>query len=120
MNPVVMRGMLLKLAHEPPPNIVNQGKTLRHAQIPQLFIAHLADPLAERFQGSDPSLFPADLRPQGIGGWSIPGRHIHPVRKMAQGMNALFPLENEGEIAALYCVVFLFIFAQMWRHLERG
>lgn len=31
---------------------------------------------------------------------------------MAQGMNALFPLENEGEIAALYCDVILLIFAQ--------
>jgi putative oxidoreductase len=31
---------------------------------------------------------------------------------MAHGMKALFPLENGGELAALYCFVFLFISAQ--------
>ncbi len=31
---------------------------------------------------------------------------------MAHGMRALFPLQNGGELAALYCFVFLFISAQ--------
>ena len=31
---------------------------------------------------------------------------------MAHGMNAIFPIENRGELAALYCFVFLFISAQ--------
>ena len=31
---------------------------------------------------------------------------------MAHGMNALFPIQNGGELAALYCFVFLFISAQ--------
>jgi putative oxidoreductase len=31
---------------------------------------------------------------------------------MAHGMNALFPIENKGELAALYCFVFLFISAK--------
>ncbi len=31
---------------------------------------------------------------------------------MAHGMKALFPLENGGELAALYCFVFLFISAK--------
>jgi len=30
---------------------------------------------------------------------------------MAHGMNALFPIQNGGELAALYCFVFLFIAA---------
>ena len=30
---------------------------------------------------------------------------------MAHGMNALFPVQNHGELAALYCFVFLFIAA---------
>lgn len=37
---------------------------------------------------------------------------------IAHGMKALFPLENGGELAALYCFVFLFISAQgsgIWR-----
>ena len=31
---------------------------------------------------------------------------------LAHGMKALFPLENGGELAALYCFVFLFISAK--------
>jgi len=31
---------------------------------------------------------------------------------MAHGRNALFPIENGGELAALYCFVFLFISAK--------
>ena len=31
---------------------------------------------------------------------------------MAHGTKALFPIENGGELAALYCVLFLFISAQ--------
>ena len=31
---------------------------------------------------------------------------------MAHGMQALFPIQNGGELAALYCFVFLFIAAQ--------
>jgi putative oxidoreductase len=31
---------------------------------------------------------------------------------MAHGFNALFPIENGGELAALYCFVFLYISAQ--------
>jgi putative oxidoreductase len=31
---------------------------------------------------------------------------------MAHGMKALFPIQNGGELAALYCFVFLFISAQ--------
>ena len=31
---------------------------------------------------------------------------------MAHGMKALFPLENGGELAVLYCFVFLFLSAQ--------
>lgn len=30
---------------------------------------------------------------------------------MAHGMNALLPVQNQGELAALYCFVFLFIAA---------
>lgn len=30
---------------------------------------------------------------------------------MAHGMNALFPIQNGGELAALYCFVFLYIAA---------
>lgn len=30
---------------------------------------------------------------------------------MAHGLNALFPIQNGGELAALYCFVFLFIAA---------
>jgi len=30
---------------------------------------------------------------------------------MAHGMNALFPIANQGELAALYCFVFLFLSA---------
>jgi putative oxidoreductase len=36
---------------------------------------------------------------------------------MAHGLNALFPIQNGGELAALYCFVFLFISANgsgMW------
>jgi putative oxidoreductase len=36
---------------------------------------------------------------------------------MAHGMNALLPVQNQGELAALYCFVFLFIAARgpgMW------
>ena len=31
---------------------------------------------------------------------------------MAHGMKALFPIQNQGELAALYCFVFLFISTQ--------
>jgi putative oxidoreductase len=31
---------------------------------------------------------------------------------MAHGMKALFPIQNGGELAALYCFVFLFISTQ--------
>ena len=31
---------------------------------------------------------------------------------MAHGMNAFFPIQNGGELAVLYCFVFLFISAQ--------
>jgi putative oxidoreductase len=31
---------------------------------------------------------------------------------MAHGMNALFPMENQGELAVLYCFIFLMISAQ--------
>ena len=31
---------------------------------------------------------------------------------MAHGMNALFPIQNGGELAALYCFVFLYIAAK--------
>lgn len=31
---------------------------------------------------------------------------------MAHGMKALFPIQNQGELAALYCFVFLFIATQ--------
>ena len=31
---------------------------------------------------------------------------------MVHGLNALFPMENKGELAALYCFVFLFIAAK--------
>jgi putative oxidoreductase len=31
---------------------------------------------------------------------------------MAHGMNALLPIQNQGELAALYCFVFLFIAAR--------
>jgi putative oxidoreductase len=31
---------------------------------------------------------------------------------MAHGFRALFPIENQGELAALYCFVFLFIAAK--------
>lgn len=36
---------------------------------------------------------------------------------MAHGMNALLPIQNQGELAAIYCFVFLFISARgagMW------
>jgi putative oxidoreductase len=36
---------------------------------------------------------------------------------MAHGLQALFPVQNHGELAVLYCFVFLFISAQgagMW------
>jgi len=41
---------------------------------------------------------------------------------MAHGMNALLPIQNQGEPAVLYCFVFLFIAARgsgMWS-VERG
>ena len=31
---------------------------------------------------------------------------------MAHGLNALFPIQNGGELAALYCFIFLFIAAK--------
>ncbi|MCA9421476.1 MAG: hypothetical protein KC592_10675 [Nitrospira sp.] len=32
--------------------------------------------------------------------------------RMAHGLKAVFPLENGGELAVLYCVVLLFVSAQ--------